>query len=175
MKSTSALRQMLPAFSAAPLLAACGDRPETPLVQSERGRPIQVEVYDGIGDCAAAGRLDEARCRRGLREAMARHPLFAPKWASHELCEAEHGKGACARIGDGGAAYSSPRPVAFLAYHAGPGGCRFLYFAPVYRSVSFDRFTGQGGGYIGRAPGLGPPAGRARFQVGRTARHPPIV
>lgn len=161
------------ALSASVLLAACGDGPERPLVQPEGGRPILVDVYDDVADCVAARRLGAARCRQGLAEAMAWHPLFAPRMASHDLCLEEHG--ACLRTGTGEAAWSFPRPVAFLACHPEPGGCTRLYFAPVYESVSFHRFTGQGGGYVGSAPGIGLAGERPRHQVGRIARYLPIV
>jgi hypothetical protein len=93
--------------------------------------------------------------------------------ASHELCLEEHG--ACDRAGDGESAWSSPRPVAFLACFPEPGGCARLAFAPVYESVSFHRFTGEGGGYVGPARGIGLAGERPRYEVGRVARYLPVI
>ena len=157
----------------APLLVAACSKPEEerPLVGEHRS-PIPVHVYFSAEECVRAGRLDPQRCTSGLRQAMAKHDGFSPRWNGPELCERQHGEGVCtpARPSRTGQPYWRPRPVAFLVRLSTGSNSAPTLFAPVYTHTIMGLYTGQDGGAIE------PIRRRGQYQVvGPLNFHLPVI
>jgi uncharacterized protein YgiB involved in biofilm formation len=160
------------------LLAGCSPpEEERPLVGDHR-RPTPVDLYFSIDECVEAGRLNHAKCTSGLRQALAKHDRFSPRWNGPHLCEEKHGKGACtsAPPTKQGQPYWWPRPVAFLTRFPDGSEPAPILFAPVYRDTRWGLYTGQGGGYLqADYSGHGPLPRKERHQVvGRIVELPVI-
>ena len=154
-------------------VGCCSEEPgKMPLVGTFQ-RPINVDVYASISDCASAGRLSQVSCRRYSQSAQEKDPSFAIKWPDKEACENEATRRAvCLRRSGQREPFWSARPVGFLVCLAKNAQCSADVAAPVYEVATIGLITGVGGGALSRTDRGNP----FEWRVGPHIKYPlPII
>lgn len=112
-----------------------------------REEQVEAQAYPDLATCEAAaerdGLLSQDECAEAMAEAQALHVEAAPRYDSLEVCEAEHGEGACgseAQVADGGSgSIFMPLLAGYLIGNM-MGGRGLARAQPLYRTPD-GRFT----------------------------------
>lgn len=112
-----------------------------------REEQVEAQAYPDLAACEAAaeqdGLLSEEECAEAFAEAQELHVEAAPRYDSLEVCEAEHGEGACgseAQVAEGGSgSIFMPLLAGYLIGNM-MGGRGLARAQPLYRTPD-GRFT----------------------------------
>lgn len=160
-------------------LAACDDAPPRPQVdeveqsRQQFGDGVDALAYDSVGECIAAGAIPASTCEEASAASVKQNAAGAPRFDALDVCEDQHGEGACTQrvANSGGGSYFSPLLTGFVVGQLLNGGNRGYQYSGLYRGRDGRQYTGggTGGGYLYRNPGTG------GMQVGRKAIAPPVA
>lgn len=151
-------------------LSACGEEETDARAFPDKQSCIEAAKQGG-------GWFSEADCESAFAEAEALHRETAPRYESRELCEAEHGVGACG--GDtvaGGAGGSSFLPL-IAGYMIGSAlaNARGVTSQPLLRSAGGGFATPDGGTRLTSNTGGGKIATKAFAKAPTTLGKPPMT
>ena len=159
-------------------LAACDDAPTQPVVDEveqsrlQFGEGVDALAYDSVAECTAAGVIPASACEEAAAAAARQNAQGAPRFDALEVCEEQHGAGACTQqVASNGGSYFSPLLTGFVVGQLLSGGNRGYQYSGLYRGRDGRQYTGGGvgGGYLYRNPRTG------GLQVGRQAIAPPAA
>jgi uncharacterized protein YgiB involved in biofilm formation len=158
-------------------LTACDEPPPQPVVDEveqsrlQFGEGVDAMSYASVGECIAAGQIPASTCQEASDAAAKQNAAGAPRFDAMDVCEEQHGAGACAQqVANNGQSYFSPLLTGFIVGQMLGGPSRYQY-SGAYRGRDGRMYTGggTGGGYLYRNPRTG------GMQVGRDAIAPPAA
>lgn len=139
-----------------------------------REEQVDAQAYPDLASCKAAadqgGLLTAAECDTAFAEAMELHEEAAPRYASLDVCEEQHGEGACGseqQVTDGGSgSIFMPLLAGYLIGNMLGGRGGMAAAQPLYRTPD-GRFTNATGSnvYSGNA-------GKTKLNASSFARPP---
>ncbi|MEI4488278.1 DUF1190 domain-containing protein [Frigidibacter sp. MR17.14] len=117
-----------------------------------RDDTVEAEAFPDLASCkaaaAAGGVISSSDCETAFAEAQALHAESAPRYDSQELCEQEHGEGACGSevqaTGGGAGSIFMPMIAGYLIGSMLGGNRGMAASQPLYRT-SDGRFTNAAG------------------------------
>lgn len=172
-KRSRVVRLTTMATVTAATLSAC-DVPSTvnPAQLSEQhyGAGVPALSYNSVGECIAAGRISADACAEAQKTAIAQNERGAPRFDSQEVCEEQHGAGACMQQSSGngpGGSFFTPLLTGFVIGQLLNGN---RAYSGLYRGRDGTNYTGggTGGGFLYRDPRTG------GSMVGRDAVTTPV-
>lgn len=115
---------------------------------------VEAQAYPDLASCEAAaerdGLLSQGECADAFADAQALHVESAPRYENLEVCEAEHGEGACgseAEVAEGGSGgIFMPLLAGYLIGNM-MGGRGMAAAQPLYRTPD-GRFTNASRGSV---------------------------
>lgn len=117
-----------------------------------REEEVDAQAFPDVESCHAAaqgGQLTVDQCDQAFAEAQKLHVETAPRYDSREVCEEQHGAGACgsevAQTGGGSGGIFMPLLTGYLIGSLLSGRAGMAGAQPMYRTAD-GRFTTPGGG-----------------------------
>lgn len=160
-------------------LTACDDLPQQPVVdeveqsRAQFGEGVDALAYKSVAECTIAGQIPASACEEAQAAATKQNLAGAPRFDAMDVCEEQHGQGACTQqyANNGGGSFFTPLLTGFVVGQMLNGGNRGYQYSGLYNGRDGRQYTGGGigGGYLYRNPSTG------GMQVGRQALAPPVA